>query len=219
MKKVISLIVALLLCVGLACPVFAAAQTFVPSIGYKDGPDIEDAGVHSPCLIVTTIPQAQDKSTDIFQEERDTLLDVYEQLSDGTMKIPIPDNYVIRDLVDVSWKKTVCVDPNHGHKEWLDEVDTQITVTFDMGVPAGVEVLVLTYVDGEWIEAVSVVNNGDGTVTVVFEQVGVVAFCVDRNVNIESPKTGDNIMLFAGLMIASFVAIVVLFIVWRKKRV
>ena len=41
-----------------------------------------------------------------------------------------------------------------------------------------VEVAVFSYVDGEWIEAVSVTNNGDGTVTVVFEDICPVAFAV-----------------------------------------
>ena len=219
MRKVVSLILAMALCIGVACPVFAATNPFVPSVTYKDGPEIESADVHGDCLVVTTITQAQDKSTDIFQEERDTLLDVYEQLEDGTMKLPIPDNYVIRDLVDVSWQKTACVDPSHGHDEWLDEDNTQITITFNLGVPAGANVRVLTYVDGEWIEAVSVINNGDGTVTVVLEHIGITAFCVDRDVNIEPPKTGDNIMLYVGMMVASFAVMVVLFVVWRKKRV
>ena len=222
MKKVISLIVALALCAGLACPVFAAAQTFVPSIGYKDGPEIEAVDTHGECLIVTSIDQAEKKATDISQEERDLLLEVYEQLDKGTMKLPIDGNYVIRDLVDVSWMKIACVDTAHGKEEWLKQDNTQIEVTFDMGVKKGVDLIVLVYVDGEWVPAESVKNNGNGTVTVKFEDIGVVAFCVNRDVISDAPQTGDvnglYLALFAGLMVASAAGLVVLLISWKKQR-
>ena len=43
MRKIICLLCVLVLCLSLACPAFAAQNTFVPSITYKDTPDVDDA--------------------------------------------------------------------------------------------------------------------------------------------------------------------------------
>ena len=40
MKRVICIIIAIVTCLAMACPVFAAEGEFVPSIGYKGTPDI-----------------------------------------------------------------------------------------------------------------------------------------------------------------------------------
>ena len=225
MRKIMSLMVALLLFVGLVCPALAAESVFVPSISYKDGPDIEDAEADGKdvkgCLVVTTITEARNKSTDIYQEDRDLLLEVYEKLNDGDMELPLDDDYVIRELVDVSWKKTPCVEAEHGHKQWLQEEDTTISITFDLGVNKSTEVVVMAYVDGQWVEAESVVNNGDGTVTVVFEDICPVAFCVKRSTQIQPPKTGDpaaeNLPVYVAALVVSAVALVAL-LIWRGKK-
>ena len=67
-------LLALLLLAVLAMPAFAAENEFVPSITYKDGPEIEKAQQEkedvTPCLVVTSIIQAKNKDTDIHQEDR-----------------------------------------------------------------------------------------------------------------------------------------------------
>lgn len=224
MRKFISLMVALLVCLSLACPAFAAGTTFVPSITYKDEPDIEDVEMDNEnvggCLVVSSISDAKNKSTDIYQEDRDLLLDVYDQLEDGSMKLPLEKDYVIRELVDVSFKKTTCVEGEHGHKEWLAQDGNTISVTFDLGVARGTEVVVLVYIDGEWKPIESVVNNGDGTVTCVFEDICPVAFCVESDKPDVPAQTGDtmgqNLILWVVLMVASLAAIVVLMARRRK---
>lgn len=216
---------ALLICSALTGPAFAAENSFVPSISYKDGPEIEEAkqGEESirSCIVVTSIPDAKNKSTDIYQEDRDLLLEVYEALSDGSMELPLDKDYVIRDLVDVSFKKTECVEPGHGHKEELAKENTTITITFDMGLTKGVEITVMTYIDGEWVPAKSVVNNGDGTITCVLEDICPVVFCVEEDYNYKPPKTGDefgrSLPVWIALMVGSLIAIVVLIILYRKK--
>ena len=225
MRRIMSLLVALLLFAGLVCPALAAQNVFVPSISYKDGPDIEDAELEGEgvgdCLVVTTITEAREKTTDIYQEDRDLLLEVYEKLEDGSMKLPLEEDYVIRELVDVSWKKTSCVEAEHGHKEWLHQDDTTISVIFDLGVGKNTEVVVMVYLDGEWVEAESVVNNSDGTVTVVFEDICPVAFCVKRADQVEPPKTGDpaaqNMQLYIIALVVSAVALIAL-LIWRGKK-
>lgn len=197
MKKILCMMAALLMCLSLAMPAMAASDTFVPSIGYKDGPECEDAVLGGEyvggCIVVSSIKQAKEKTTDIYQEERDLLLELYEKIETGAMKLPMENSgYVVRELVDVSFVKSGCVEDPHGHEEDLLEEGTTITVTFDLGVWANTHVQVLVYVDGQWVAPVRVVNNGNGTVTCEFENIGPVAFCVDPSVETESPKTGDT---------------------------
>lgn len=226
MRKLICLAAVMLLCATLVCPAFAAAGTFVPSIGYKDGPDIEDAEMNGEdvagCLVVSSIAAAKNKSTDIEQADRDLLLDVYAKLDNGSMKLPLDNGeYVIRELVDVSFRKTTCVDAGHGHKAWLEEKGNTVEIVFDLGVAKTTEVKVLTYVNGEWTAIESVKNNGNGEVTCVFEDICPVAFCIESDAEDTPPKTGDemgrSMILWVTLMAVSLAAIVVLLVVRRKN--
>ena len=237
MRKLISIMLVMAFCLVLTCPAFAAEGDFVPSISYKDGPDIIDAEMDDEdmksCLIITSIKGAQEKTTDIYQSDRDLLLSVYQQLSDGSMVLPMEGTgsmartggatkkyYVIRELLDVSFKKTPCREGEHGHKEKLAEPGILITITFDLGVSADAKVLVLNYVDGKWDYIESVVNNGDGTLTCVFEDICPVVFCVE-NESKDPSQTGDidkeKMILWFLLMAVSTAAIVVLAVARRKQ--
>lgn len=231
MRKMISLLGVLLICATLACPVLAAENTFVPSISYKDGPEIETAiqgeqeklseGENvSDCVVVSSITDAKNKTTDIYQENRDLLLEVYEKLSDGSMTLPLDEGYVIRELVDVSHKKTDCVETEHTHEPDLNKEGIVISVDFDLGVKKTTEVQVLSYHDGQWAPVISVENNGDGTVTCVMEHFCPVVFCVDADAEVVPPQTGDNagteLILWSVLLVVSLLAIVCL-AVYRRK--
>ena len=177
MKKVICLLIVLMLCLSMAVPAFAAKDDFVPSIGYKDGPEIikgeQDEKDVTDCLIVTTIKEAEDKVTDITQYDRDLLLDVYDKLMKDEMRLPLENDYVIRDLVDVSYKYNDCrTAEGHGNKpEELKAPGKTVTIVFDMGLAAHEKLIVMTYIEnpnartseGTWVPVESVVNNGDGT--------------------------------------------------------
>ena len=224
MRRIVCLLVALVVCASLVIPTFAAEGAFVPSITYKDGPADPQVVINGEnatgCVIVTSLKEAKEKTTDIYQEDRDLLLDVYDQLQNGTMELPLASDYVIRELVDVSFVKTGCVEVPHGHKEWLAEKGNQITLTFDLDIKKGTEVIVLVYVDEKWVPAESVQNNVDGTVTCVFEDICPVAFCVESVVEQEPPKTGDavgeDLMLWIGVMAVSFVVMIVVVLNRRK---
>ena len=222
MRKILSFMMAVLLCLGMVTPALAAKDSFVPSIGYKDGPEIVDAEMNEEdmvdCLVVTSIEEAEEKTTDIYQEDRDLLLEVYEELTDGSMQLPLEnDEYVIRELVDVSFT-TEC-DEAHDHKEELAEEGTTIEITFDLGVDPDEEVIVMAYIDGQWVP-VECENNGDGTVTCVFEDICPVVFCVKNTT--PPAQTGDEagrqLILWIVLMAVSFAAIVIL-VVGRRKFV
>lgn len=234
MRRVVCCMIALLICISLAVPAFAATGTFVPSISYKDAPGVVVASLNlgggtnndvSSCVVVTSIPEAKDKTTDITQEERDTLLDVYKELSDGTMKLPdLPDGYVIRDLVDVSFEYEDCREKDdHGDKDQeLKKPGVTLTVTFDLGVAGGDDVIVMTYNNGKWQPIVSVKNNGDGTVTCDFEDICPVAFAVKQSTVDKVPKTGDafgqRLGLWIGVLAVSGVALAAIVVVAVRKK-
>lgn len=233
MKRVVSVVTVLVLCLSLVCPVFAAEGTFTPSVSSKNHPEIvptpdgaigvlvdgdgkEIAPVEEGCLVVTPVSKA-DSSADIPADAKETLLDVYEKLSDGSMQLPYEDNaedMVIRDLFDAS---LICTD---GHKESLAEEGVCIELTFDLGVGANVDVVAMTYVDGKWSPIVSVVNNGDGTVTCVFEEICPIAFAVAEEAYSGPAQTGDavgsNLILWVALMAVSAAVLVVLLFSRRK---
>lgn len=230
MKRILSLVLVMTLCISLMS-FFTFAEEFVPSIGDKDHPEIVPVGgnvvgqivdpngsvisdVDPGCLVVTPVSEAN-TSTEIPEEARDTLLDVYEQLSNGSMDLPYdssvnPDDMVIRDLFDLSF---LCEE----HPEMLENGNT-LKVTFDLGVSAGDTVVAMVYVNGQWIE-VELINNGNGTVTCFFSDVCPVAFSVKQSET--PPQTGDfsgnDILMWAILMAGSVVAFVVCVVVYRKK--
>lgn len=230
MKRFISIVTVLLLCLSLAYPAYAAEE-FVPSISYKDHPEVVPAPGGGPgeiidedgevideldddCIVITPVSEAED-SDEIPDEARETLLEVYDDLTDGDMELPYdlvdenidPEDMVIRDLIDIS---LICDE----HSEYLEE-GNYLRITFDLGVDPDTDVIVMVYSDGQWYPAIDVINNGDGTVTVILDRVGVVAFSVAVR---DSVQTGDNtnLLLWTVLLIASAAALVALVILRRK---
>lgn len=222
MRRVISLITVLVLCLSVVCPAFAT-DTFVPSISDKGHPEInwpvmllDDEGqvvgeIDEGCLIVTPVSEAE-TAEDIPEDAKKELLDVYKQLTDGTMTLPGDEDLVIRDLFDAS---LICTDD---HKETLDQEGVYIELTFDLSIAAGVDVVVMAYVDGVWVPAHSVVNNGDGTVTVLLEDICPIAIAVHEDYYDVPAQTGDNsgILIWTVVMLLSAAALVVLLISRRK---
>lgn len=235
MRKVICILTALLLCASLACSAMAMSIStdFAPSISAKAAPTTGDSVIlRQPgkddenvvtCVVVTSVKEAQDKTTGITQEERDLLLDVYAKIADGSMELPLKGGFVVRDLVDVSFKNESCRSlADHNDKAAaLKEEGVVLVADFKLGVSKDTEVAVLTYIDGEWEEIEEVVNNGDGSVTCTFEDICPVAFCVREAQNGANPDTGDqagnNMGMYIGLMAVCAVALVSLIVVRTKK--
>lgn len=228
MKKVISFVTALLICVSLASSVLAE-DTFVPSVSAKGAPEvvtvkdnngkdvagvIKDATgkttgyVEAGKLTVTSAAEAN-ASTEISTEAKAALLDVYEKLSKGTMELPYgdgvdADKMVIKDLFDVTCDV---------------ETEDNIELTFDINVASSAKVVVMTYKNNTWNEIVSVKNNGDGTITCVFEHFCPVAIAIPADANKAPSETGDNsdLVLWTVLLAASAAAVVVLVTVRRRN--
>ena len=226
MNRIICMLIALLLCCAMALPATAAKNDdFVPSIAYKDGPvtgdvilkiDGEEKDVWD-CIIITTLEQADERSTDISQEERDLLQEVFKELTDGDMQLPLSGDYVISDLFDLSFLYEGCMeDDEHGHKDTLLEKDgNSLIVTFDLDIEPGETIYVFVFIDNEWVP-VKATNNKNGTLTCEFEDICPVAIC--REVRF-IPQTGDpanDLILWAAVLMGSAAATVILIAATRK---
>ena len=243
MRKVICLAIALLLCLSLVLPAFAAEDGFVPSITYKPNPEIvpvegkdgeEYIGVirdkdgnildyvgHG-CLKITPIAHVWDEEIDVLQEIEDLLLFVYEKLNDGSMKIPYDKheanldaaNMVIRDLFDARW---VCEE----HRAMIEKEGYVFELTFDLGVVADAQIFVMTYDEAtkEWDPIVKTVNNGDGTVTCTFEHLCAIEFSMPVNaVTVPADDAQQpNILPWIIVLLMSVVAVVGVVVSKKKK--
>lgn len=225
MRKLSAIALALLLLAALAMPAFAAENEFVPSIGYKDGPELDKAEADkedvTPCIVITSVLQAKNKETDITQPERDMLLEIYEKLKTNEMVLPLEeDDFVVRELIDISWRYSDCVEPNHGKDKWLSEAGNTVTVTLKTGIPTDMEVVVLAYVNEQWVKVDQVTRNPDKSITCVFEEIGPVAICVRDTQDAPPPQTGDSLgrmlWLWLALLIVSLGALTLLVINRRK---
>ena len=228
MKRILSLIAAFVLCFTMAASV-VSAEEFVPSITYKDAPEVENAVLGAEekvenCIVVTSILAAQEKTTDIAQASRDFLLETYDDLKAGKEKLPMPSGYVVRELVDVSFKGQSCVGGGHTHQADLNKENVSVSVVFELGVKKNANVVVVHYHDGKWTPAKSVKNNGDGTVTVEMEHFCPVAFCVEAESG--PAQTGDEkgnqmtlwIVLLVVSLLANLGLLAYLFLRMKKKK-
>ena len=239
MKKFVCAVMVLVLCLSLACPVFAAEDDFVPSISIKEGPELVpvegDDGklylgyikdqygnilglIDEDCLVITSVGEVM-RSRKIPAAAAEMLLWVYDELVAGTMELPYekfnknldPDKMVIRELVDATW---LCSD----HPDIVAPAGVHVELTFNLGVGADTEVYVMSYKHDQWNPIVSTVNNDNGTVTCVFEDFCPIAFSVYAGSSTNPPVTGDNanMTLWVVLLAVSTLALVAVVVVRRK---
>ena len=224
MKKGIVAIALLAICLSLVCPAFAAEGDFVPSISYKDGPVVNDAEMNEEktdgCIVITSLKGAEEKTTDISQEKRDLLLNVYGKLVAGEMSIPTPGDYIVRELVDISWEQLDCIELNHTHEDELKQDGVVVKISFNLGVKVEDELLVFAFHNGQWdpVEVLEVDANGNATC--LFEHFCPVAFCVKNEKDID--PTGDisvdGLVLWGLLLAVSCAAVVVMSVKRRAFR-
>lgn len=229
MKRAISFAIAVVMIFAFACPAFAADNDFVGSITYKDGPAIVSVEIegqrHDACVTISSIAQARAKSTDITQEERDLLLEVYEKLNDGTMDPGLGDDYVIRELVDINFKHAACRElSDHQPKiQELAKPEVTLTLVLRLGIAASDDIIVKAYKEGKWID-IETTNNGDGTVSCTFDHFCPVLFAVKGSGSSSvPPQTGDvagqQLALWIGLMAVATAGLVSVIVVASRKKV
>ena len=137
------------------------------------------------------------------------------------MGLPLDDDdYVVRELIDISWRHSDCVEEDHEHKEWLSEENTSLKVTFDTKISSDMDVVVLVYVNEQWVPVTSVTRNSDDTITCVFEDICPVAICVKESSATPPAQTGDAmgrmLWLWVLLLVTSLAAMTALVVNRRK---
>jgi len=243
MRRVVCLLIALVLCLSLAAPVFATETGFVPSITYKPNPEIvpvekdgkeyigvirDEKGeildyVEHGCLMITPIAHVWDEEIEVPENIEKLLTFVYEELNKGTMEIPYekfeadlnPADMVIRDLFDARW---VCEE----HRAMVEKEGVTFELIFDLGVVAEAEIFVMTYDETtkEWSPIVKTVNNGDGTVTCTFEHLCAVSFSMPlagTTAPVDDAQS-PNLLPWIILLIVAIVGFVVIMVVKNKKK-
>lgn len=238
MKKIMSILVAVLVIAALACPAFAEGN-FVPSITYKPSPDIvpvvDENGVEhigvirdaqgnildyvdAECLEITSIAEVLENSENVSADVKALLEKLYNGLKSGEMKLPYEkhndslksSDMVLRDLFDARWRCTE-------HAEMLVQEGVTLEITFKLGVDKNAEIYVMSYDEeaNDWEPIVSAKNNGDGTVTCTFAHLCGIEFSVH---NAGASTTGDtfDMMPWIVLMTVSAGAIVALLVAKKK---
>lgn len=203
-------------------------------VGFITGPDGNRITTeYLDCLLVSSLQEAL-TDPNIPQEIKDELKKVYEELrkegNDLSTLVPgldqfVKDNWdssktandlVVKDLFNIH---DLCGDIS----KFLPQDGSTLDLTFDIGVGKNVFVAAMVYVDGQWQPVPSVVNNGDGTITVTFDKLCPVAFMVPSsqlNSSTTSPTTGDltPVYVWGGIMLASIIAMAAL-LIYRSKKV
>ena len=186
------------------------------------------------CLIITSIAEAL-QGVDMPEDAKEELLKVFEELKKSDLKLSdicpaltdivkekwgkdkSADDLVIKDLFDLS---DVCDDIG----KFLPEDGSTLDLTFDIGIKPGSFVAAMVYVDGKWVPVVDCVNNGDGTITVKFDQICPVAFLVpgegssNIDMSVVSPTTSDTsgIIMWSAVMLTALAAIFAL-VIYRRR--
>lgn len=199
-------------------------------VGFITGPDGNKLSTeYLECLVISSITEAL-SGADLPEGVTDELIKIYNELKDGAKISDLcpalteivkekwgedknVDDLVIKDLFDIT---EYCDDiPEH-----LDN-GAVLDLTFDLGIGKGTFITAMVYVDGKWVPVKDCINNGDGTVTVKFDQIGPVAFLVPgsgQNMDVVSPITSDasGIILWSTVMIIALGAIFAL-VIYRRR--
>ena len=208
MKKVVSLIVAVVLCMMLAVPAFATTVDFVPSITAKPAPglngapcievkDEEDKVVYvAPIedLVITPVSEVQKENGNyqIPEEIAQQLRDLYAQMKEPTFNVlaEVPELQAYLEslglgavaaenmVVTSLFDITVLTEEL---AEYLEVEGNTIELTFEVDIPDDHTAVVLIYLDGKWQVVADVTVNEDGTVTCVFDEAGPVSILMVPN--------------------------------------
>ena len=210
MKRVLSIVLALTLLVALAVPAFAAE--FVGSIEAKPAPSISAPAVvdkDGKAVEVTVVPSQMSLEEAMKSDapEAKTLVEAYESVKSGKANLPA-ENLVVNNIMEVSVNDEV--------QEVLKAGGT-IDLTFNVGVKAGVNVVVMTYNDGKWEAVKNAKNNGDGTVTATFAHFCPVAFATSNAPAKTGDAMGNSMILWTSVLVLSAAAVVALVVVRRKN--
>ena len=192
MKRVVTCICILAMLLSLCVPAFA---DFTPSVSNKPAPEI-----------VPTPGEGGKPAIGIIRDENNKIIGyVYE------------DCIVITPVSKVDESKDIPEDAKQLLKDIYNKLTSgEMTLPYQ-DVNPNLNPGNMTYVNGKWVPAVSTVNNGDGTVTVVFEDICPIAFSV-RTDAAGSEKTADiSSMPWVLTGMFALIALVAITVVYNKS--
>ncbi len=173
MKKILSVLLSLVM-VLMPLAIVASASNFVPSIGYKPAPDINNNPNGN--IIITSVEEAP-TTTKIPRAVADDLLAKYAIVSDSSFKLSSwnddlnksvaevlgeqydADSLVIREFFNVySYDESI--------NDYIEVDGQSVTLEFDIDL-GGKPLFVLICYDDQWHFS-QVVENGNGAATISF---------------------------------------------------
>jgi hypothetical protein len=180
--------------------------------------------VDPDALRITPIAHVWDEDKEVPAEVEALLTSVYDDLNSGKMKLPYKQftgvkldrkKMVLRDLYDVRWL-------DESMAELVSPDGMVMELTFDLGVSPETKIYAMRYdtAADRWAPVVSSVNNGDGTVTCVFEQQGVIAFTmpqVTTETSADAPAVSESGAVWLVLMGLATAAVVAVLVIKSKK--
>ena len=240
-RKIIAMFLAALLVVALGAATMAAS--FTPSVESKPAPEVvsikgsdgqtyagiirdkngnEIAGVPDGALIVTPVSQ---KDSTSYEKVKERLKRAYETIQSATDLSTLCDDLteivqkyssslsvkdlVVRDLFDVSVVGT--------YVQYLSTDGDTLQVRFKVTADPQALVGVLFTLDGKTWQTIPedrIIRNSDGTVDVILDAEGVVAFLYDGGKlsvstdGVTSPQTGEPEPDYSSLAVAGATAVV-----------
>ena len=186
MKKVLNLVLVALLVVSMILPVFAESAESVRQTGAPTVVEVEDKTV---TVTVTSLMDQDKASWEVKQEMQAAA----ESLGEGDLT----QVQSVQDAVAVLNEKNAAEATGEEAPEEIkaenlvvsevfhvDANQAGVAITFEAeGIKAGQFLMVMVFVDGEWVvldsEKVEILE--DGKVRIIFENYGTVAFVVDKN--------------------------------------
>ena len=251
MKKIMVLLLALVLTLAMALPALAA--TYTPSVEAKDAPEVvtqkDKDGNDCAAIIrdadgkeIASVPFANLVVTPVSQMESTTYANVKARLRaafnrikgvssvrelnsqlESTIKSLYPDvsvdDLVVRDLFDVS----VIGD----YEEYFKTAGNTLTVRFKLTADSALLLAALDSVDGAtWriLDDGSITRNGDYTVEITLDRLGVIAFLYDNGelpaANPSAPKSPQTGVTFpaATACLGAALALAAAALVLGRKR-
>lgn len=227
MKKLVNILLVLVMLFSIAVPAAAVTDDFVPSITDKGAPELVEQGtdengqpiygqvVDAEGNSVFTVGEGVIRITPLAELEELREIDVpaaemLEYVFDFLQKNSyyFGKNTVVRDLFDVTVLSAEL-------EEALAPKGQTITLRFNLHVAPETKLSVRSYKNDEWVDVVDVVNNGDGTVSVTFEDFCPVAFIVgDVQIAEENGSCIWWIVIIAALLLIALL----IFLLWRSKK-